>query len=652
MPRLTFWLSSLFVLLALPARGQVFTNRLDAIWPSAGRVGEQTEVAVAAGERLERVEKLVFSHEGIEAELQSADGQPQHGKFHVRVGPNVPPGDYEAWAVGRFGVSNPRRFTVTQLPLRAVAAPSHDASMPTPIALPMVVQARATGAAIDYYSFELTAPQSLVAVLRGQTIDSSLIGGLQLLDEQSAVVAESRGGDGYDCRLEIDALQPGRYRLAVRDFLYRGGPIFGYQLWVGDAPLTSAAVPLHLAGPEAVSAEPHRDAFAAEAGVPASPQPIEVPHLAAWWFAEDQGEQQFEFTASQGDRLCIEVISQRLGQPTDARLQLARVRQDEGGAERLEVLQTVEDSVVAGDGVLQPRSADPVTLFTAPEDGRYRIVLRDLDVGRSLSERQRYLLRVAPNTPHFSLVVYRPFPHRDLQQSRPHGGSLLPGGTDLLRVVAIREEGFAAPIQLEVAGLPEGVSARGGRIAPNQTVGHITLHAAEELPAGLHSFQVRGTAEGIATPVEARSVTIAQGRGNARELIQLRLSDALRLHTSAQPLTPLSIEIGSDEPLRLTAGQSVALPVRLVRREGGSQPVVLRPQSLPPGVSAGELTIAGDKSEGVLELKAAAKAAAGEYSIWLQAESKVTFKPQPDAEPQSATLFLPSNVTPIHVVQP
>ena len=78
-------------------------------------------------------------------------------------------------------------------------------------------------------------------------------------------------------------------------------------------------------------------------------------------------------------------------------------------------------------------------------------------------------------------------------------------------------------------------------------------------------------------------------------------------------------------------GESVSLPIKLTRREGGNGSCVLRPRDLPPGVTAGEVTIAADKSDANLELKTTAGAAAGTYSLWLQAETKIKLKPNPQA---------------------
>ena len=59
--------------------------------------------------------------------------------------------------------------------------------------------------------------------------------------------------------------------------------------------------------------------------------------------------------------------------------------------------------------------------------------------------------------------------------------------------------------------------------------------------------------------------------------------------------------------------------------------MVLRGRDLPPGVSIGDVNIAADQSEASCEFKVNGGAAIGTYSIWMQAETKIKVKPNPQA---------------------
>src|SRR5436189_3306440 len=94
-------------LAVLPAMAELPSARLLTIFPPGAKVGSTSEVA-AAGADLDDARAIYFSHPNITAVAQT-NGP---GKFLVSVGTNVPAGIYDARVIGRFGISNPRRFIV------------------------------------------------------------------------------------------------------------------------------------------------------------------------------------------------------------------------------------------------------------------------------------------------------------------------------------------------------------------------------------------------------------------------------------------------------------------------------------------------------------------------------------------------------------
>ena len=69
--------------------------------------------------------------------------------------------------------------------------------------------------------------------------------------------------------------------------------------------------------------------------------------------------------------------------------------------------------------------------------------------------------------------------------------------------------------------------------------------------------------------------------------------------------------------------------MKLIRREGGKAACTVRQRDLPPGVTAADVAIAADKSEAEFEFKVSPKAVAGTYSLWLQTETKIKTKLNP-----------------------
>src|SRR6266496_1476087 len=111
---------SSFLFTVLVGQGSLLAQlpvaRLYTVFPPGGKVGSQFEVALT-GADLDEANQLHFSHTSITARQKVGDnGLPEANKFLVVIATNVAPGVYEARVVGRFGISNPRSFVVSDLP--------------------------------------------------------------------------------------------------------------------------------------------------------------------------------------------------------------------------------------------------------------------------------------------------------------------------------------------------------------------------------------------------------------------------------------------------------------------------------------------------------------------------------------------------------
>ena len=309
------------------------------------------------------------------------------------------------------------------------------------------------------------------------------------------------------------------------------------------------------------------------------------------------------------------------------------------GEPTFQQLLTADDGPSVGGNDLSLQSKDPHAIFKAPATGDYRIVVRDLDTGNSLAKAQRYRLVVRRPQPRIDVVAYRPFPDKDVNQSRPFGSKLYRGGGEAIRVLVVRQDGWAGPVEVNVQGLPPGLSAAPATIAAAQTQTQLTLIASDQAETWSGPIEVVAVAtiDGKETTTEAQPGTLVSGRGHSREFIRSRLCDQLMISVSSDDLAPISVQVGDATVAEGKKNSSLTLPIRLTRREGGNAACVLRPRDLPAGITAGEVTVAADKSEGTLELKIAASAAAGTYSLWLQMETKIKVPPNPQVLERART---------------
>jgi len=144
--------------------------------------------------------------------------------------------------------------------------------------------------------------------------------------------------------------------------------------------------------------------------------------------------------AHKGESLWIEVISERTDLPTDPWLLIQRVETDKQGHRQVHDLKEVDDAAaLAGGPAFGHASRDPALRFTAPADGTYRIVVRDLNGGSSAEPGNVYRLVLRPARPDFRLLAMLKSPFEDdPNKPRRWNPVLRQGGTTPLRIIAHR----------------------------------------------------------------------------------------------------------------------------------------------------------------------------------------------------------------------
>jgi len=248
--------ANLLVALALArhASAQLPSPRLTAIFPPGGQAGATVDVTLSSGADLDEAGQLLFSHPGITATQKTADPapyqsgpQPVAGQFQVAIAPDVPPGVYEARAVGVFGLSTPRAFVVGDHPELNEAEPNNEPSQAQPLPINAVVNGTADGEPSDFYRFEGRAGQTLVIDCWAYRIDSRMDATLVLSNASGQELARSRDEQGLDPRVVFRVPADGVYLMRVFDYTFQGGADYFYRLSARNAPHVEMVFPL--AGP-------------------------------------------------------------------------------------------------------------------------------------------------------------------------------------------------------------------------------------------------------------------------------------------------------------------------------------------------------------------------------------------------------------------
>ena len=223
---------------------QLPTGDLSRLQPRSANAGESVEVTLY-GSHLEELTELRFTHPGISATpvmLPADEFFPQPrmdgSKFTVTVAEDVPPGIYDARAVGYFGLSTARPFVVAPADSKEVTESGNNSTSENamPIELNSVVTGAVASRGIDWFRFNARAGQRVLIELVAERIDSRLDGQLIVYDSAGREVDRNRDTFGRDSFLEIQAVHDGEFLLAVSDILYRGGGDHFYRLSISDGP--------------------------------------------------------------------------------------------------------------------------------------------------------------------------------------------------------------------------------------------------------------------------------------------------------------------------------------------------------------------------------------------------------------------------------
>ncbi|MBI2924230.1 MAG: hypothetical protein HYY24_00820, partial [Verrucomicrobia bacterium] len=283
--------------------------------------------------------------------------------------------------------------------------------------------------------------------------------------EELSVEIELPGDPVSPQRLVSSALlRPSAAVLDGFDYIFRS-----------DAGPANPALLTFASAPVALEQEPNNK--------PGEAQMISPPCEVAGQFHPSGDRDWFTFEAKKSDVFWIEVFSQRLGLPTDPLVVVQRVNKNDKGEEQSsDVLELGDADTNLGGQEFKTQSRDPVGRFEVKDDGTYRLLVRDLFNVSANDPARVYRLAIRREQPDFRLLAVPqspPLANKDSKELMLWTPLLRRGGTLPMKVLAFRRDGFGGEIQLEVAGLPKGVTALPAKIDGGATSTTLWLTASE-----------------------------------------------------------------------------------------------------------------------------------------------------------------------------
>ena len=218
-----------------PLLAELPSPQLHRIEPLGINVGNQVELTFLGADN-EGTETLIFDHPGLKAEFV------KDKVFKITAANDVPSGTYDVRAVGRFGITNPRLFSVTrQLKDVAEVEPNNTLEKAQSIEVNSAVNGQSDANGQDLFKISLKAGQRIVIDCQSARLDTEMDGSLFLFSADGKQLASNSDYIGRDPQLDFLATAAGDYVVELRDLTYRGG--YPYRLIVTDQPVIENVFP-------------------------------------------------------------------------------------------------------------------------------------------------------------------------------------------------------------------------------------------------------------------------------------------------------------------------------------------------------------------------------------------------------------------------
>lgn len=390
---------------------------------------------------------------------------------------------------------------------------------------------------------------------------------------------------------------------------------------------------LHLAAaPVIVEAEPNSNA--------AQAQKITLPCEIVGQFYPARDVDYFQFDAKKGESYQIETLAHRMGLNSDPVMRVQRVTKNDKGEEVLADIATVDDpgdrnNRIGGD--FDTSTDDPAYRFAVPEDGTYRLSIRDQFGDARNDPRYVYRASITPLRPDFRMVVVpQPTVSPPNPQALPLGASVVRrGGTASLQVQIERQHDLNGEIQLTVEGLPAGVQAPPVTVAAGATSATIIVVANDNVESWAGPVKVVGKAAVAGGEVvrQAKGGAVTWGTGNRQQQLPVfRTTSDIVFAVCGKDLDPALAVPAENKVWETSLGGTLTIPVNLTRRGEYKEAVKLVAAGLPGEIKPGELNLDPNTATANLSVPINNQATKpGLYTFVLRSDSKFKYVRNPDA---------------------
>lgn len=629
---------------------------LSSISPPGVQRGTEVEVTFS-GARLADVQEVLFYTPGVTAKDIVADGD-QRVKARFVVDPDCRLGIHALRLRTATGVSGLKTFMVGHLPEVEEKEPNNDFAEPQVVPMNSTISGSISNEDVDYYAVDLKKGERLSVEVEGLRLGTSNFDPyVGILNSARFELARSDDAPllNQDCLCTIVAPEDGRYVIQIRETSYRGTG--AYRLHVGSFPRPTAVYPAggkpgetlqvrwigdaagewtsEVTVPEASDEEVGLLAQD-DRGIAPSVNPIRVADLTNYLEVEPNDTWQqaspgaapgamngiiekekdvdfFKFSAKKGETYDIRVYARKpIRSPLDSVLTLYN---DKG------------NRIAQNDDTGGP---DSYIRFSVPNDGEY--ILGVEDHLKNGGPGYVYRVEITPVAPALTMGL----PERTQYISTTLA---VPKGNRMALMVSAQRANFGADLNVEVQGLPPGMTFETVPMPGALTQVPVLFTAAEDAaPAGALA-DVIGRSADPNVPVEGhlkQRTMLVRGQNNS----DVWGHDAYRMAAVLTEEIPFKIDLVQPKAPLVRNG-SLDLKVVATRKEGFTAPITVGLIYNPAGVSSSaSVVIPEGQNEATIPLTANANAAIGVWKI-----VAVGSAPHAGAKVEAATGFIDLKVS-------
>lgn len=652
------------------APSKIGFRQLVAFKPAAVQQGDKRQIQLHTSYTLDGTHSVFFDQPGIKMIFAEPKPKaaPRRGRgsvgtpfaFDIEVPQDQPTRIYECRVATDQAVSSVSHLLVTPYPVIEEVEKKDNNTYDT--AQEVTVPSTVCGIVeksedLDCYKFKGKKGQEVTIQVYAQRVTEAIhtmqTSGVYLMDSiltlygpQKQIVAQNDNFIKSDSLITFKLPADGEYVFEIRDARYVGTGKYAYCIEISDTPFVNYTMPMAVQKGKTADVNLHGFAlkgqekatfsaadaketgwaqrtFTTPAGktnavwtlISDNPQvvapntntsmekafPLTLPVGVSGQLTEAEQTHYYSFKAKKDQYYSFDLMANRIDLPLDCVMEVL-----DGKAKPQRVYVNGGANTEADDGL---STKDVNFYFKAPADGEYYVTVRDLhDRG---GERFAYHLSAEPSGPEFEV-------HGEYYYAQ------IAPGTNMMwfaRVKRLNE--FDGPIELNIEGLPEGVSLEPVTLPPGVNDCGLILKASKDAPINASLVKISGKAK-VPGPDGKEQEIVRYGRitceiqsgggGQARWPINTSIVGVTK------PLDLLEVKATPSE-ITLKPGQSAEIKVTIKRSEAYKDPVVLATafeyfnskfgQQLPPGVTLSKKSktrLAGKTLEGTLIIEASDKA--------------------------------------------